>query len=123
MSTILEHPEAQELLAQTEVEPNTVRQCARRLTRFLQRYLPCFYRKEQRQLAAVVLEGRLSNLERKTNEPIARQAQRPRKPVQKFVGAGKWRDHAVLGELRRHVDEVWGDDQAVLIFDGSAFAK
>lgn len=43
--------------------------------------------------------------------------------MQKFVGAGKWRDHAVLGELRRHVDEVWGDDQAVLIFDGSAFAK
>src|SRR5947208_1308481 len=30
MSTILEHPEAQELLAQTDVEPTTVRHCARR---------------------------------------------------------------------------------------------
>ena len=29
MSTILEHPQAQELLAQTEVEPDTVRRCRR----------------------------------------------------------------------------------------------
>jgi SRSO17 transposase len=95
----------------------------RRLTRFLERYLPWFYRKEQRHWACIVLEGRLSNLERKTNEPIARQAHQPRKPVQKFVGAGKWNDDTLLGELRRHVTEVWADDQAVLIFDGSAFAK
>ena len=29
MSTILEHPTAQELLAQTEVEPDTLRRCRR----------------------------------------------------------------------------------------------
>ncbi len=121
--SLLQSPEALALLDEALVPVEALHGGLRRLAGFLERYLPCFYRKEQRVLAAVVLEGRLSNLERKTNEPIARQAHRPRKPVQKFVGAGKWDDAAVASELRRHVAEVWADDHAVLIFDGSAFAK
>ena len=31
------------------------------------------------------------------------QAGLPRKPIQFFVGAGKWDDEAVMAELRRHV--------------------
>jgi hypothetical protein len=61
---------------------------------FLQRYLPRFYRSEQHDLARVVLEGKLRNLQRKTAEPIACQAGRPRKPVQHFIGAGGWNDEA-----------------------------
>jgi SRSO17 transposase len=121
--SLLHTPEARTLLEEAVVPLDAVQGGLRRLSSFLQRYLPRFYRKEQRELAGVVLEGRLSNLERKTNEPIARQAHRPRKPVQKFVGAGKWDDDGVRGELRCHVAQAWGDDQAVLIFDGSAFAK
>ncbi len=45
----------------------------------------------------------LSNLQRKTSEPIAYLAKRPRKPVQHVVGAGAWDDDAVQAELRRHV--------------------
>ena len=88
MSTILEHPEAQELLAQTEVEPDTLRHCTRRLTRFIQRYLPFFYRDEQRQHAQVILQGKLTGLQRKTTEPIALEADLKRRPLQHFVGAG-----------------------------------
>jgi SRSO17 transposase len=121
--SLLQTPEALDLLDEAVVSREAVQGGLRRLAGFIERYLPWFYRKEQRHWAVVVLEGRLSNLERKTNEPIARQAQQPRKPVQKFVGAGQWRDQALLGELRRHVDEVWGDDEAVLIFDGSGFVK
>src|SRR5688572_7736387 len=95
----------------------------RRLEEFLQRYLPCFWRHEQRQLATLVLAGKLSNLERKTAEPIARQAGRHRKPVQHFVGAGKWNDDALLDALRDHVGVEIGTADAALIFDGSAFPK
>jgi SRSO17 transposase len=121
--SLLETPEALALLEEAVVPLEAVQGGLRRLTRFLERYLPWFYRKEQRVWARVVLEGRLSNLKRKTNEPIARQAGHARKPIQKFVGAGQWDDDAVLRQLRRHVAEVWADDHAVLIFDGSAFAK
>jgi len=121
--SLLEHPRAQALLADAEVPPSAVRGCRARLRAFLGRYLPLFYREEQRQLAEVVIQGKLSGLQRKTAEPIAYRAGRHRKPVQHFVGAGAWDDEAVTAGLRRHVAEEVGDPEAVLVVDGSGFAK
>jgi SRSO17 transposase len=121
--SLLEHPTAQALLADAEVSAAAVVGCRRRLEDFLRRYLPRFYRVEQHELAQVVLQGKLSNLQRKTSEPIAYQAGRPRKPVQHFVGAGKWDDEAVMAELRRHVAQQGADPDAVLVLDPSAFPK
>lgn len=121
--SLLENPQAQALLEDAEVSAEDVRGCKDRLTRFLQRYLPLFYREEQRELAQVVIQGKLSKLQRKTSEPIAYAAHRERKPVQHFVGAGKWDDEAVMAELRRHVGEVLGDPDGVLLVDGSGFPK
>src|SRR5438046_2634943 len=121
--SLLEHPTAQALLGDAEVSPAAVTGCRRRLEAFLQRYLPRFYRVEQHDLARVVVQGKLSGLRRKTSEPIASQAGRPRKPVQHFVGAGSWDDEAVMAELRRHVAEELGDPQAVLVVDSSGFPK
>jgi SRSO17 transposase len=103
--SLLEHPKAQALLADAEITPAA--SWARRLEEYLERYLPVFYRQEQRELARVVIRGKLSNLQRKTSEPIAYQAGLQRKPVQHFVGAGRWDDEAVMAELRRHgVEEM-----------------
>jgi SRSO17 transposase len=121
--SLLNQPQAQALLADAVVSPAAVRGCQEHLTAFLQRYLPLFYRREQRDLATLVLQGRLSALERKTSEPIAHQAGRHRKPVQHFVGAGAWDDEAVMAELRRHVAEELGDPDAVLVVDSSGFPK
>src|SRR3954463_12276402 len=100
MSTILEHPDAQALLADAEVDPASLRGCGRHLTAFLARYLPLFYRVEQRRHADTILRGKLTGLQRKTTEPIARQAHQQRRPLQLFVGAGAWDDHALRAELR-----------------------
>jgi SRSO17 transposase len=121
--TLLEHPTAQALLADAELATADVRGCRHRLTRFLHRYLPRFYRDEQRVLAAVVLQGQLSTLARKTAEPIAYQAGLERKPVQHFVGGGRWDDEAVMAELRRHVAQERADPDAVLVLDASGFPK
>ena len=122
-TSLLERPQAKALLADAEVSAAAVRGCHQRLERFLQRYLPLFYRQEQRQLAQVVLQGKLSKLARKTAEPIAYLADRPRKPVQHFVGAGRWEDEAVMAALRRHVAEGLADPDAVLVVDPSGFPK
>jgi SRSO17 transposase len=111
------------LLADAEVSAVQVAGCRRHLQNFLQRYLPRFYRIEQHELAHVVLQGKLSSLERKTSEPIAYQAGRQRKPVQHFVGAGCWDDESVMAELRQHVAEELADPDAVLVLDPSAFPK
>jgi len=122
-TSLLERPEALALLADAEVSADDVRGCRGRLRRFLGRYLPLFYREEQRELAEVVVQGKLSNLQRKTAEPIAYQAGRHRKPVQHFVGAGAWDDEAVQAEVRAHVGAVLGDPEGVPVLDGSGFPK
>jgi SRSO17 transposase len=121
--SLLDHPEAQALLAEAVVTPDSVRERADRLTAFLQRYLPKFYRSEQRATATLVIRGRLSGLERKTSEPIAIEAGLPRKPVQFFVGSGKWDDEAVMAELRAHVREELAGPDGVVVIDPSAFPK
>jgi len=121
--SLLDHPEAQALLDDAAVTPDSVRDCSDRLTGFLRRYLPRFYRVEQRENATLVIRGLLSGLERKTCEPIAIEAGLPRKPIQFFVGAGKWDDEAVMRELRAHVREELADPDGVVVIDPSAFPK
>src|SRR3954453_3190024 len=121
--SLLEHPDAQALLADAVVTPEQVRGCQDRLTSFLERYLPCFYRPRRRAPPTLVIRGLLSGLQRKTCEPIAIEAGVHRKPVQFFVGAGKWDDEDVMAELRRHVREELSDPEAILILDPSAFPK
>jgi SRSO17 transposase len=121
--SLLEHPEAQALLADANVSADTVRECPDRLSAFLLRYLPRFYRVEQRVTATLVIRGHLSGLERKTCEPIAVEAGLPRKPIQFFVGAGKWDDEAVMNELRDHVREELAEPDGVVVIDPSAFPK
>jgi SRSO17 transposase len=121
--SLLEHPEAQALLNDAIVSPEAVRDCTDRLTGFLRRYLPKFYRTEQRANATTVIRGLLSGLERKTSEPIAIEAGLPRKPIQFFVGSGKWDDEAVMAELRLHVREELAGPDGVVVIDPSAFPK
>lgn len=121
--SLLDHPDAQALLNDAILTPEAVRGCRERLRSFLRRYLPRFYRKEQREHAARVVRGLISGLQRKTAEPIANLAGVERKNLQFFVGSGQWDDDAVLIELWRHVRRVLGDRDAVLVLDPSAFPK
>jgi SRSO17 transposase len=121
--SLLDHPEAKALLDDAEVSPDDVRGCRDRLTSLLRRYLPLFYRREQRAHAAAFVRGLLSGLERKSAEPIASRAGLPRKNLQMFVGQGAWDDDRVMAELRRHVREELAEDDGVIVLDPSAFPK
>jgi len=120
---LLKHPDAQPLLHDAQLSAAAVRSCAAHLEAYVARYLPRFYREEQREHARTLLRGKLTGLERKTTEPIATQAGEERRPLQLFVGAGGWDDQAVLGELRQHVREELADPEAVFILDPSGFPK
>jgi SRSO17 transposase len=121
--SLLDHSEAQALLADAQVSPDDVRGCRDHITRFLKRYLPMFYREEQRGHAGAFLRGLLSGLPRKSVEPIAAQAGIPRKDLQFFVGCGGWDDEKVMAELRRHVGEELAEEDGILVIDPSAFPK
>jgi SRSO17 transposase len=121
--SLLDEPEAQALLEDAILTSAAVQGCADRLTAFLQRYLPTFYRAEHRINATRVIRGLVSGLERKTCEPIAIAAGLPRKPIQFFVGAGKWDDEAVMAELRSHVRQELAEAGGIVILDPSGFPK
>jgi SRSO17 transposase len=121
--TLLDHPQAQTLLQDAVLRPEAIASCAAQLQPFVQRYLPCFARKEQRDHAQIILQGKLTGLQRKTTEPIAHRLGLKRRPLQLFVGAAKWDDTEVLTELRRHVREELADEEATFVLDGSGFPK
>src|SRR4030095_1643095 len=87
----------------------------------------CFQRREQRQWSAFYLCGQLSNLERKTIEPMVLELLGPQRnvvrAVQQFIGGGQWSADAVLQRLQALVAETLGEPQAVLIVDGSGLPK
>jgi len=97
------------------------------LTDYHRQFESCFYRREQRHWSAVYLCGQLSNVERKTIEPMVldllgadRNAVRA---LQDFIGAGQW---AAQDLIRRHqavVAQMLGHPCGVVIVDGSGFPK
>lgn len=113
----------QELLRTTRVRASQVEGMADRLNAFAASYAAFFYRKEQRGLSKMFLEGLLSDLPRKSVEPIAIAHEHPRQGLQRFVGEGKWEDARVRGELHRQVAAELGDPDGILVLDSSGFPK
>jgi len=86
-----------------------------------------FVRREQREWSAFYLRGQLSDLERKTVEPMVlalkgddRAAVRA---VQQFLGEGTWDDARILERLQTLVATDLGAPDGMLIVDGSGFPK
>lgn len=94
-------------------------------------FAPLFKRYEQRAWAKIYLHGLLvADVARKNIEALALRlfgadeaAGRTVRALQQFVGEGGWDDDAILAKHRRLVDESLGDDNGVLIIDGSDFPK
>jgi SRSO17 transposase len=109
--------------AETEVAVDDVLGIEKQLESFLEPYLDLFPRREQQEHAALYVTGRLRELPRRTTEPIATERGRKRRPLQHFVGAGKWDDEVIRSALCRHVAKELGSADGVLILDGSGFQK
>lgn len=121
--SLLEQPEAQALLEDATAPLQAVRGIGQRLTDFLTWYLPLFSRVEQKQHLQLAVEGRLSGLERKTSEPIAREADVPRRALQRFIGGGDRDDERLMVELRGQLSKELADPNGVIVLDPSAFPE
>ena len=106
-----------------DVDPDELIPLLSELSRFLRPYLPLFGRAESRLNAERAVRGLLSDLPRKSIEPIAKLHKVVRRPLQRFVGAGPWDDNLILARLCEEVESNLGCDDGVLIVDSSGFAK
>jgi SRSO17 transposase len=90
-------------------------------------YNPLFQRREQREWAAKYLHGLLSDLPRKSIEPLVLAVEGAQPPavraMQQFLSEGSWDDTALLHRHWQEVDRDLGEDDGVLILDGSDFPK
>src|SRR5919205_2337907 len=90
-------------------------------------FSPLFARREQRTWAETYLHGLLLDIPRKSIEPMIlhlRGADRNAvRAMQQFVSEGMWDDTAILRRLWLEVASDLGDDDGVLILDGSDFPK
>jgi SRSO17 transposase len=113
----------EQMLAQAEVSPESMRGLFRRLEAFVEPYAKSLAEPEQRRHAAEYMTGLLSKLERKTGEAIAYLHDQERQGLQKFIGHVPWDHRPLLATLAREVGRGIGEPDGVIVFDPSAFAK
>src|SRR5215218_6733624 len=120
-----------ELPAPVALAPRDLAGLAEELGAYHAHFAPLFRRREQRAWAAVYLRGLLTaDVPRKNVEAMALRllgagpgAERRVRELQQFIGEGAWDDDGLLAAHRRLVDETLGEDDGVLIIDGSDIPK
>jgi SRSO17 transposase len=90
-------------------------------------YSPLFRRREQREWSSLYLQGLLSELPRKSVEPMVIALRGSQSSViramQQFLGEGSWEDETILKRHWVEVEATLGETDGVLMLDGSDFAK
>ncbi len=97
------------------------------LRAYHRQFAASFQRREQRQWSLFYLCGQLSNLERKTIEPMVLELKGPDpnavRALDQFLGAGSWEAQAILQPLQELIAQSLGHPEGVVIVDGSGFPK
>lgn len=112
-----------ELLDECHVAPQVFERVMPRLEKFMEPFVNCLVRREQREHAGMFVEGLLSDLEDKNVESIAYHFGQERMPLQWFVGKSEWDYQPLRDELVRQVGDRLGEENGVIVFDPSGFAK
>jgi SRSO17 transposase len=97
------------------------------LLAFHREFQVLFQRREQRDWSLLYLCGQLSNLERKTIEPMILALIGPNpnaiRGMQQFIGQGEWETRPLLERVQSLVAEGLAELEGVVIVDGSGFPK
>lgn len=106
------------------IEKRDVQEFMEELRGFHEEFRDCFSRSEPRDNFFRYMVGQLSELERKSIEPIALQVEGGNvRSLQKFVTDAVWDDSKMLRKYHTLLKEDLGDEPGVLIFDETGFPK
>ena len=104
-----------------------VQELAPELEAYQSIYADCFGRREQREKCHSYMHGLLQQLPNKSIETMMlhNDGDNPNsiRAMQHFISQGAWDDAAVLNRHAVEVDKDLGDEDGVLIVDGSDFPK
>lgn len=100
-----------------------IRSLGRELATFLSEFEDCFGRSEPRGKLATYVRGQLSELPRKSVEPMALQAGMRPRTLQEFLASDEWDEDRLCSHVRRLVVGDDADDQAIGVIDESGHPK
>ncbi|MFQ5705626.1 MAG: IS701 family transposase [Gemmatimonadales bacterium] len=93
------------------------------LTQYLHEFDGCMGRRTNRRHLQTYVGGQLSDLQRKSVEPIADAAGESPRTLQEFLGRLIWDEGAVRDRLQRRVAQRHADPRGIGILDETSFAK
>ena len=105
------------------MDAKQIRRLKPELTCFLNRFADCFARKDTRAHMPTYVEGQLSNLPRKSVEPIALAAGVPVRTLQEFISQHAWNEDAVRQRVAQIVAKEHGGKRTIGIIDETSDVK
>lgn len=114
---------AEDLLGDCEIAAEDLVEMLEGLKEFSRPYLKLLPDKRLYARGENFLSGLLSDLKRKSVEPIAERLGQYRRPLQYFIGESGWDHKPMLDLLCQEVAKDLGEDNGVLVVDPSAFPK
>jgi SRSO17 transposase len=117
-----------ETVERLEIRLGDIEQLIAPLSEYHAIFSPLLKRAEQRKWAEFYLQGLLSpSLDRKSIEPMVLNSKGANpntvRAVQQFIGEGGWEDGPIRIRHWQEVDITLGEDEGVMILDGSDFPK
>jgi SRSO17 transposase len=109
---------------QFRIEKDNIEGFIEELRGFHQQFRDCFYRSEPRENFFFYMAGQLSELERKSIEPIAIKIEGAKvRPMQRTISEVVWDEDKMLRKYHGMIAHDMGDPNGVVIFDESGFVK
>jgi len=93
------------------------------LTHFLHQFDDCFGRCSTRRYLDLYVEGQLSDLERKSIEPMADYFAEPPRNLQQFLSLFRWDEQRMRDRLQQHIARHHGHPHSVGVIDETSFVK
>jgi len=106
------------------MDADAIRQLDRALRDYLAQFEDCFQRRDTRAHLPVYIRGQLSNLERKSVEPIALEAGVAPRTLQEFLSQLQWNQERMRDRLQEIVrGELSTKDEVIGIIDETSAVK
>lgn len=93
------------------------------LSTFLREFDDCFGQARTREYLGIYVAGQLSDLDRKSVEPMADAAGVPPRSLQEFLSLFKWDEAGLRDRLQRRVAARHADPHSVGVIDETSFVK
>jgi SRSO17 transposase len=105
------------------MDASTILKIKPELTRFLNQFDAYFGRVTTRRYLDLYVEGQLSNLPRKSIEPMADAFGEPPRNLQEFLGLFRWDEQGVRDQSQQYVARRHAHPQSVGVIDETSFVK